>query len=64
MQSVELLKIFQVLKRCLESVCDCFENSKDVCFESEQVTKSNLLTQKVFRCVFPPPLDVAILPLI
>ena len=40
-----------------------FEDSKDVCFEIEQVTKSNLPTQKVFRYSFPPPLDVAILPL-
>ena len=28
----------------LESVCDYFENSKDVYFEIEQVTKSNLPT--------------------
>ena len=32
MQSVELLKIFQVLERCLESVCEYFKNSKDIYF--------------------------------
>ena len=46
------------------SVCDCFENSKDVGFEIEQATKINLPTQKGLRCVFSPYLDVVILPLI
>ena len=35
-----------------------------LCFEMEQVTKSNLPTQKGLRYAFPPPLDVATLPLI
>ena len=37
---------------CFENVCDYFENSKDVCFESEKVTKSNLPTQKVLDILF------------
>ena len=52
MQSVELLKIFQCLESVFESVCDCFKNSKDVYFEIEQVTKSNLPTQKVLDVFF------------
>ena len=38
--------------KCFGSVCDCFENRKDVCFEIEQVTKSNLPTQKVLDVFF------------
>ena len=49
---LSFLKIFQVLERCLESVCECFENRKDVCFEIEQVIRSNLPTQKVLDVLF------------
>ena len=39
-------------ERCFESVGVCFENSKDVCFEMDQVTRSNLPTQKFFMFIF------------
>ena len=49
--------------RCFESVGVCFENSKDVCFEIEQVTKSNLPTQMSFLFIFFS-FDIVVLPLI
>ena len=53
--------VFQFCKM-FESVCDCFENRKDVLFEIEQVIRSKSTYSKGLRCSFPPPLDVVILP--
>ena len=55
-------KCFQVCKM-YESVGDCFENSKDVCFEIEQVIRSILPTQKSFLFIFFS-FDIVVLPLI
>ena len=43
--------VFNVCKM-FGNVCVCFENSKDICFEMEQVTKSNLPTRKFLDMVF------------
>ena len=45
------------------NVCVCFENSKDSCFEMEQVTRSNLPTQMFFLCIFYS-FDIIVLALI
>ena len=45
------------------NVCVCFENSKEVYFEMEQVTKSNLPTQMSFLFIFFS-FDIVVLPLI
>ena len=47
----------------LESVCDYFENSKDICFEIEKVIRSNLPTQMSFLFILFS-FDVVVLPLI
>ena len=49
--------------RCLEMCVFVFENCKDVCFEIEQVTKSNLPTQMSFLFIFSS-FDIVVLPLI
>ena len=54
--------VFNVCKM-FESVCVCFENSKDVCFEMEQVIRSNLPTQMSFLFIFLS-FDNVVLPLI
>ena len=56
-------KCFNVLQDVLKCVCVCFENSKDYCFEIEQVTRSNLPTQMYFLCIFYS-FDIVDLPLI
>ena len=48
----DLLKMFSKFVRYFESVGVCFENSKDVCFEMEQVIRSILTTQKSFLFIF------------
>ena len=62
-KDVDLLKMFSSFVRCFESVGICFKNSKDVCFEIEQVIRSILPTQKVLVHFFLS-FDIAILPLI
>ena len=46
------LKMFSMFVKFLEMCVFVFENIKDICFESEQVTKSNLPTQKVLDVLF------------
>ena len=62
-KDVDLLKMFSSFVRCFESVGDCFENSKDVCFEIEQVIRSNLPTQMSFLFIFFS-FDIVVVPLI
>ena len=50
-------------ERCFDSVGVCFENSKDVLFEIEQVIRSILPTQKSFLFIFFS-FDIVVLPLI
>ena len=59
----DLLKMFSSLKDVFESVSVCFENSKEFCFEIEQVIRSILPTQKSFLFIFFF-FDIVILPLI
>ena len=51
--------------KCFESVFESvgFENRKDICFEMEQVTRSNLPTQMSFLFIFFS-FDTVVLPLI
>ena len=60
----DLLKMFSSLKDVFESVCVCFENSKDVfCLKlSKQLGVIYLL--KSLSCLFPLSFDIVILPLI
>ena len=51
-KDVDLLKMFSSFVRCFESVGACFENSKDVLFEIEQVIRSNLPNQMSFLFIF------------
>ena len=44
-------KNFNVCKK-FGNVCVYFENSKDICFEMESVSKSNLPTQMSFLFIF------------
>ena len=55
--------IFFKMYSSFESVSVCFENSKDVLFEIEQVIRSILPTQKSFLFIFFS-FDIVILPLI
>ena len=48
---------------CLEMCVFVFENSKDSCFEMEQVTRSNIPTQMSFLFIFYS-FDIVVLPLI
>ena len=54
--------VFQFCKM-FGNVCVCFEIFKDICFEMEQVTKSNLPTQMSFLFIFFS-FDIVVLPLI
>ena len=54
--------VFNVCKM-FGNVCVYFENSKDICFEMEQVIRSILPTQKSFMFIFFS-FDIVLLPLI
>ena len=55
--------VFNVCKMFLKRVCVVLENSKDSCLEIEQVTRSNLPTQKSFLFIFFY-FDTVVVPLI
>ena len=55
--------VFNVRKIFFEMCVFVLENSKDSCLKIEQVTRSNLPTQKSFLCIFYSS-DIVVLPLI
>ena len=59
---VFLKNVFNICKM-FGNVCVCFENSKDICFEMEQVIKCKLPTQMSFLFIFFS-FDIVVLPLI
>ena len=62
-KDVCLLKMFSILQDDWKCAGVCFENSKDICFKMEQLTKINLPTQMYFLFIFSS-FDIVVLPLI